>query len=556
MQHDFKLLKEIKKEIASNSPLRLFNPEIGIPLNKINRYGCWCYLDFDHGRGHGPPVNKIDEICKALHHGYTCIMMDTEAGSQFNFEDALIKSNSFTPVELTGESESLANDIKKAAIQGMRSVSQEGFMDNSMPTATDAIAEEETTAAVDTTTEEATTGSLATTRLATTSSESSSTAHLRQETIDRLADQWIQDHLEDIRYPDLATETPETSPETQPETTTVKTRTTTENDEKVDKYGIPETGNPTDLYTQQGRSVRKPQQNQRPSSQEVEKMAVPKQQKKKPQRYSDKYKQKPEKPTAQDQQQLANSDNTNNPNLGFMENYPGDSIDFHKILAEYYENLDGYSYEDYIYDRDNIHHEIPQIDGMELDETLTLDSARKRKKRQVSANSSPEPVEYLDKNFNPHLYDKHDNSTCIPWATPYKSIIGISGRKKIIEVKNILAECYKHNQGKSRCVILSCTVEATFLITLLNSFTTGGLMYEPKYKHDSSYDFDYREECKGEIKRTDIGDGELPICCGDYPCRAPFFAGSTRGCCGNKTFDKSKLQCCFNNVLKKVSVDC
>merc|ERR1711937_886320 len=47
-------------------------------LEPIDQYGCWCYFQEDHGKGRGIPVNEIDEKCKILHNGYTCILMDAE----------------------------------------------------------------------------------------------------------------------------------------------------------------------------------------------------------------------------------------------------------------------------------------------------------------------------------------------------------------------------------------------------------------------------------------------------------------------------------------------
>merc|ERR1712060_190104 len=42
----------------------------------IRNYGCWCFFDDDHGQGKGAPVDGVDAICKNLHMGYDCAMMD------------------------------------------------------------------------------------------------------------------------------------------------------------------------------------------------------------------------------------------------------------------------------------------------------------------------------------------------------------------------------------------------------------------------------------------------------------------------------------------------
>ena len=45
----------------------------------INEYGCWCYFQNDHHKGKGQPTDGIDSLCKRLHDGYTCAMIDAQA---------------------------------------------------------------------------------------------------------------------------------------------------------------------------------------------------------------------------------------------------------------------------------------------------------------------------------------------------------------------------------------------------------------------------------------------------------------------------------------------
>ena len=42
----------------------------------VNEYGCWCYFQNDHSKAKGQPTDGIDQICKVLHDGYKCAMMD------------------------------------------------------------------------------------------------------------------------------------------------------------------------------------------------------------------------------------------------------------------------------------------------------------------------------------------------------------------------------------------------------------------------------------------------------------------------------------------------
>lgn len=50
----------------------------GENFDRINEYGCWCYFEDDHGRGHGKAINGMDHICKKLADGYDCCMLDFE----------------------------------------------------------------------------------------------------------------------------------------------------------------------------------------------------------------------------------------------------------------------------------------------------------------------------------------------------------------------------------------------------------------------------------------------------------------------------------------------
>lgn len=47
-------------------------------MGLVNNYGCWCYFEDNVGKGKGRPVDKVDEICKTLQDGYSCIMSDAD----------------------------------------------------------------------------------------------------------------------------------------------------------------------------------------------------------------------------------------------------------------------------------------------------------------------------------------------------------------------------------------------------------------------------------------------------------------------------------------------
>jgi hypothetical protein len=67
MKHDFKQRME-----SLDGERSITNTD----MDMIDEYGCWCYFMNDHGQGRGKPVDDIDMLCKRLHDGYTCAIMD------------------------------------------------------------------------------------------------------------------------------------------------------------------------------------------------------------------------------------------------------------------------------------------------------------------------------------------------------------------------------------------------------------------------------------------------------------------------------------------------
>lgn len=55
---------------------RAFLGSIATTLEPLTNYGCWCYFQDDHGKGKSHPQNEVDAICKVLHDGYECAVMD------------------------------------------------------------------------------------------------------------------------------------------------------------------------------------------------------------------------------------------------------------------------------------------------------------------------------------------------------------------------------------------------------------------------------------------------------------------------------------------------
>lgn len=47
-------------------------------MGMINEYGCWCFFEDEFVGGTGSAQDPLDEICKTLAHGYSCIVMDMD----------------------------------------------------------------------------------------------------------------------------------------------------------------------------------------------------------------------------------------------------------------------------------------------------------------------------------------------------------------------------------------------------------------------------------------------------------------------------------------------
>jgi len=74
-------IKQMMKEIESGFNRAVLSDRnlgliLGPGLAQIDNYGCWCFFQENHGSGKGSPLDEADRICKALHHGYDCAILD------------------------------------------------------------------------------------------------------------------------------------------------------------------------------------------------------------------------------------------------------------------------------------------------------------------------------------------------------------------------------------------------------------------------------------------------------------------------------------------------
>jgi len=95
---------------------------VSTSLSAINGYGCWCYFADDHGKGHGPAQNRMDEICKVLHDGYECAILDGEDESQscepwtVDYNGSTILGDSNDDVQVECESKNDNNCAVRACV--------------------------------------------------------------------------------------------------------------------------------------------------------------------------------------------------------------------------------------------------------------------------------------------------------------------------------------------------------------------------------------------------------------------------------------------------------
>ena len=83
-------------------------------------------------------------------------------------------------------------------------------------------------------------------------------------------------------------------------------------------------------------------------------------------------------------------------------------------------------------------------------------------------------------------------------------------------------------------------------------FSSGSFMDFASFSHASG--FDPSIDCP---TKKGPGAGTTKACCGNYPYKFPYRTmDGERGCCGEKTYMTSKLQCCADSKLKQITAEC
>lgn len=60
----------------SSGSMRSVTTFLGGILHMVDHYGCYCYFDEEYKLGKGEPRSLVDSMCKKLHEGYECAIMD------------------------------------------------------------------------------------------------------------------------------------------------------------------------------------------------------------------------------------------------------------------------------------------------------------------------------------------------------------------------------------------------------------------------------------------------------------------------------------------------
>ena len=76
-------------------------------LSNFHGYGCWCYFGTDgYGKGKSQPKDELDSLCKALHQGYECSIIDSIENGDSNCRSY---DYSYTPISPSFDDEQITS---------------------------------------------------------------------------------------------------------------------------------------------------------------------------------------------------------------------------------------------------------------------------------------------------------------------------------------------------------------------------------------------------------------------------------------------------------------
>lgn len=126
-----------------------------------------------------------------------------------------------------------------------------------------------------------------------------------------------------------------------------------------------------------------------------------------------------------------------------------------------------------------------------------------------------------------------DDMDCTPISQTYS--FSLTGK-----YNNPTVTC---NESGENCANWTCQCDVTLAQTLVGLVKSGA--FSKKYSHDSGV-FKQKQMCywTGDFETQDE-------CCGQYPVRFPYASNfGSRECCGSKTFQTDKHECCAPNIIR------
>lgn len=152
------------------------------------------------------------------------------------------------------------------------------------------------------------------------------------------------------------------------------------------------------------------------------------------------------------------------------------------------------------------------------------------------ANGLDQYCKYLHDGYECAIMDSKlgGDDNCVPWEVEYNPALTLGN-----EFEQLEYECLNKNGGDN-CATRACAIEHYFITNIFAAFFDPTHFFDPSLKHALGQ-FDPVDHCPvihGHVQSE-------KSCCGNYPRRYPFKTLSgERGCCGKRTYDTFRFQCC------------
>ena len=152
------------------------------------------------------------------------------------------------------------------------------------------------------------------------------------------------------------------------------------------------------------------------------------------------------------------------------------------------------------------------------------------------ANKLDQYCKWLHDGYECAIMDSkaENDNNCVPWEVEYNPALTLGN-----EFEQLEYECLNKNIN-NKCAMRACTVEHYFILNIFASFFDPNHIFDSSLKHSLNV-FNPVDNCPvihGHVESE-------KSCCGSYPRRYPFKTlNGERGCCGKRTYDTFRFQCC------------